>query len=126
MENTNGEGISNADARDHLHIRGEYFGYIKSMLRKIRITSTYVENTKLFLKKWMNQRDHLHIRGEYRLVSLFSLLDSGSPPHTWRIRKMIFGMKHIMRITSTYVENTNYRLQTYFIAWDHLHTRGEY
>ena len=71
----------------------------------------------------------------------------GSPPHTWRIRNVAVNVVAMVRITSTYVENTWHniynRLQllgspphTWRIPstgtvltgpdGDHLHIRGEY
>ena len=71
------------------------------------ITSTYVENTGGAHRKIRKARDHLHIRGEYLGVSLLGAGVLGSPPHTWRIRLGAFSMFLFLRITSTYVENTN-------------------
>ena len=70
---------------DHLHIRGEYclvmlaiettigspphtwrIPFFESSLdQSLRITSTYVENTKLMKLSTRQTKDHLHIRGEY-------------------------------------------------------------
>ena len=50
--------------------------------------------------------DHFHIRGEYPMNPEYNVIAIGSPPHTWRI---LFGLSlqlFVVRITSTYVENT--------------------
>ena len=99
---------------------------VNYLSEKIRITSTYVENTdgcELFIRK---DKDHLHIRGEYLGLKPNSLPIAGSPPHTWRIRRFTWIQNPTTRITSTYVENTD---QWFLILtnWkDHLHIRGEY
>ena len=112
--------------QDHLHIRGEYFllSFVKMMFKgspphtwrilKIGakadlssgITSTYVENTSSSLTIKAFFRDHLHIRGEYPSSWGILSLGLGSPPHTWRILKPRLKNWCIVRITSTYVENT--------------------
>ena len=71
-----------------------------------RITSTYVENTKMILLFYFGLKDHLHIRGEYGHY----IDESG----------------HAERITSTYVENTNPEQIYKWLLEDHLHIRGEY
>ena len=50
----------------------------------------------------------------------------GSPPHTWRILILHLMWERQQGITSTYVENTNSVPYSMYVAWDHLHTRGEY
>ena len=105
MENTSSIFSILESNRDHLHIRGEYdttaggFAGTKgspphtwripdfgdSSARLIRITSTYVENTLSAGTYEMGIRDHLHIRGEYSGKYPNTRLNSGSPPHTWRI-----------------------------------------
>ena len=94
--------------------------------RKLRITSTYVENTPIcaYLGFWL--QDHLHIRGEYSNPMIIKCLISGSPPHTWRIQLEIRGTTSVDRITSTYVENTTFLKSKPFRLQDHLHIRGEY
>ena len=73
---------------------------------KLRITSTYVENTNRTLSMFEYEKDHLHIRGEYTWKQVFILIIIGSPPHTWRIPVVIAVTMDRDRITSTYVENT--------------------
>ena len=133
-------------AQDHLHIRGEYNNRlvyhlvlsgspphtwrIRSYGQRttifIRITSTYVENTQTLNSINTQQQDHLHIRGEYLYVQLQALQLQGSPPHTWRILKSGLELRCRMRITSTYVENTEATFSVKSFNWDHLHIRGEY
>ena len=86
MENTLIYDDSERGVQDHLHIRGEYlFIIIYQRLSmgspphtwriltgltnfhvRIRITSTYVENTCFSLASIDPAWDHLHIRGEYK------------------------------------------------------------
>ncbi len=128
VENTVGRKINDLDAGDHLHIRGEYLVRLissllpmgspphtwrilrqsKSQLTANRITSTYVENTLNIINLFFFFWDHLHIRGEYNLKKISPLTAMGSPPHTWRIPKTTKNIWIILRITSTYVENTTW------------------
>ena len=146
VENTSSNSELILSIWDHLHIRGEYlfnlslfFGkrgspphtwrildYISLQARQIRITSTYVENTKFAFFKIFVFKDHLHIRGEYRFLKRLEFLPMGSPPHTWRIHAFIKSGSLSYRITSTYVENTIQYNLLKFHAHDHLHIRGEY
>ena len=107
VENTHGVQFSNLFVKDHLHIRGEYHTLQNHQHQKLgspphtwrilieesmikhpfRITSTYVENTKVPDCSPVKTEDHLHIRGEYVPLPELSSLLSGSPPHTWRILK---------------------------------------
>ena len=50
----------------------------------------------------------------------------GSPPHTWRIHSASEAVGRAIRITSTYVENTDCYAFNIIIFRDHLHIRGEY
>ena len=50
----------------------------------------------------------------------------GSPPHTWRIPLSLNFFNSGVRITSTYVENTDHENSTDKQGEDHLHIRGEY
>ena len=92
----------------------------------MRITSTYVENTKRAEPVKIATRDHLHIRGEYLLAVNCCGACQGSPPHTWRILRSTFKLKRRQRITSTYVENTYAIYSKNAKGGDHLHIRGEY
>ena len=114
--------------QDHLHIRGEYNdrnlieksemgspphtwrilsdASAKFLIR--RITSTYVENTETIAMTCFNCRDHLHIRGEYQQSLGWFCSNMGSPPHTWRIPHRTGRVQLDQRITSTYVENTDF------------------
>ena len=146
MENTAGLQSVAIDPKDHLHIRGEYWLHIgdlkhnsgspphtwrirldntKETLEK-RITSTYVENTASDASGGAIGRDHLHIRGEYSMTITSTANDEGSPPHTWRIRYVIILWVNKLRITSTYVENTQGINPGTVGCQDHLHIRGEY
>ena len=71
-------------------------------------------------------QDHLHIRGEYVLKLVLVVMIQGSPPHTWRILLSSIVKVYVMRITSTYVENTLILASSASLAEDHLHIRGEY
>ena len=112
--------------KDHLHIRGEYLSTYNARIQTLRIISTYVENTLLVLVLARQLQDHLHIRGEYQLTKLHQALPIGSSPHTWRIR--MFGNLGltVIRIISTYVENTHRYSEYKELKQDHLHIRGEY
>ena len=126
VENTNLDDFYSSESQDHLHIRGEYRDLNRNKdfragspphtwrilvlqeqsYTRLRITSTYVENTVLIavIAKW--KRDHLHIRREYakKLKRLQRAI--GSPPHTWRILPDHMKDLQNLGITSTYVENT--------------------
>ena len=91
-----------------------------------RITSTYVENTCHALIACYQNQDHLHIRGEYLQMSDDEYDDLGSPPHTWRIPIFYILVNKYCRITSTYVENTEFLSLAFSFNRDHLHIRGEY
>ena len=96
------------------------------ILRSLRITSTYVENTTKTLSFARIQWDHLHIRGEYLYHKSNIVMLTGSPPHTWRILPDEFVLFMNTRITSTYVENTKVFRWRVSFDQDHLHIRGEY
>ena len=97
-----------------------------SNLNRQGITSTYVENTLVPLRFCTRNFNHLHIRGEYSSQSTKLEWSAGSPPHTWRIRSMVSPFYSMAGITSTYVENTTFRMLIPRVAKDHLHIRGEY
>ena len=89
--------------------------------------STCVENTAFPYFSFTAPKDHLHIRGEYPCFSAFIASSIGSPPHTWRILKLLNQVKSKPnRITSTYVENTFLHKSQNMFLEDHLHIRGEY
>ena len=146
VENTQSVSPTCNFNEDHLHIRGEYVAS-SHLLRcpggspphtwrihyisyrhsiHTRITSTYVENTLGHLLMPRQVQDHLHIRGEYLLMILRLMCQIGSPPHTWRILLAIVFKSALLRITSTYVENTLTSSSACSFCWDHLHIRGEY
>ena len=85
VENTKTSNSIRPRSWDHLHIRGEYarsyqqdwfcWGSPPHTWRiltvkheiniRLRITSTYVENTSIINRRSCVSQDHLHIRGEY-------------------------------------------------------------
>ena len=73
---------------------------------EFRITSTCVENTFKSSAFWCDSEDHLHMCGEYPIYVFPSSANVGSPPHVWRILKLINELGKIIGITSTCVENT--------------------
>ena len=117
--------------KDHLHLRGEHTvldlaclvclgsppltwrtpNQTVSALQQTRITSTYVENTEQLNDIFPLFEDHLHLRGEHLFLHDFSPFVRGSPPRTWRTLIVWSGFFCVIRITSTYVENTNYPLE---------------
>ena len=65
--------------------------------------------------------------GEYSIPIFLIHCTKGSPPHTWRILKLLNQVKSKPnRITSTYVENTFLHKSQNMFLEDHLHIRGEY
>ena len=90
------------------------------------ITSTYVENTNLNQWRLPKVWDHLHIRGEHPWLNLRHQSMFWSPPHTWRTPSGKPLNSVWLRITSTYVENTDGFTQISGGAGDHLHIRGEH
>ena len=131
---------------DHLHTRGEYCHHLhaKSALEgspphswrillsmtlgheQVRITSTLVENTMVYMIFKLVAWDHLHTRGEYTVIDLTLIILLGSPPHSWRIPGVTDSGKCQLGITSTLVENTFFPHDLIHRHKDHLHTRGEY
>ena len=77
-----------------------------SFSEETRITSTHVENTKDKERLFEMNKDHLHTRGEYAFLAQLSSNPKGSPPHTWRILRLLGIRWSTGRITSTHVENT--------------------
>ena len=126
VENTLNMHLPLMHQQDHLHIRGEYSIVAIVIVSKVgspphtwriqyqpvrlsgrlRITSTYMENTASLYQIQSPKRDHLHIRGEYRAGIFGMKIVLGSPPHTWRILDQWHKFHQWLRITSTYVENT--------------------
>ena len=105
VENTLNMHLPLMHQQDHLHIRGEYSIVAIVIVSKVgspphtwriqyqpvrlsgrlRITSTYMENTASLYQIQSPKRDHLHIRGEYSAGIFGMKIVLGSPPHTWRI-----------------------------------------
>ena len=141
VENTRRTSWRYSKPRDHLHIRGEYFTQALACLEttgspphtwrilcqnkllnwRCRITSTYVENTSTEQAGLYFTQDHLHIRGEYFDRKKRQECEEGSPPHTWRILKIMGGFFRLIRITSTYVENTVNK-SLYSAKWKYANT----
>ena len=96
------------------------------MAKTKRITSTYVENTIALFSFKSFIKDHLHMRGEHTSRSGKGSGVAGSPPHTWRTRKVKKFSIHRLGITSTYVENTFAFKRGVENFGDHLHIRGEH
>ena len=91
----------------------------------VRITSIYVEKTHATYCVRNSLRDHLHIRGENSAKIVAESGKSGSPPHTWRKQSVTKLAPFIKRITSTYVEKTEFIRRNVCLNEDHLHIRGE-
>ena len=71
-------------------------------------------------------QDHPHIHGEYiKLVGL-TAVTPGSPPHTWGIRLSGKLLNSLVRITPTYMGNTNLGQMGVPVPEDHPHIHGEY
>ncbi len=70
--------------------------------------------------------DHPHIHGEYRLSKLKSKHRLGSPPHTWGILDHHNPDNQEVRITPTYMGNTNLKDLDEVEGKDHPHIHGEY
>ena len=85
-----------------------------------------MENTSKDPNEALTSEDHLHIREEYLKLLVLNLFLPGSPPHTWRIHSQSRPWLAQLRITSTYVENTNAIHYADGTVQDHLHIRGEY
>ena len=146
VENTVKPAFGGSSGQDHLHIRGEHGMQITSLRlikgssphtwrtlvgmkqphQQHRIISTYVENTLSPIALPSSSKDHLHIRGEhlYRLMWILQFI--GSSPHTWRTRKIYANRNLLVRIISTYVENTLLSGSISIRQQDHLHIRGEH
>ena len=112
--------------KDHLHIRGEY-----EMIQFIILSDigSSPHTWRILYHAFQAQtqvKDHLHIRGEYRFYQIPKNYHVGSSPHTWRILLKSGTFLKIIRIISTYVENTNLKINEFMGTEDHLHIRGEY
>ena len=60
------------------------------------------------------------------MKSLIRSSNAGSSPHTWRILIKPAVLQEVLRIISTYVENTIIQHSCRSFSEDHLHIRGEY
>ena len=146
VENTKRCSCKCTIIKDHLHLRGEHQSKYqkasklsgsspltwrtlmlwKAILNITRITSTYVENTFRLRQECGPCGDHLHLRGEHLNDLINVALGEGSPPLTWRTPFCICSLRLCLRITSTYVENTDGVAIWQFADKDHLHLRGEH
>ena len=72
------------------------------------------------------QQDHPHIHGEYRTGADLSPLAGGSPPHTWGIPNLWISINQYVRITPTYMGNTDLINAERVFGEDHPHIHGEY
>ena len=95
---------------DHLHLRGEY--NMLSVLAPQRKGSSPLTWRILQLMDIVSGKgwDHLHLRGEYLFVIKKLWIRVGSSPLTWRIPSSAKVTLDLIRIISTYVENTRMRL----------------
>ena len=126
VENTSLLIVLVASRKDHLHIRGEY-RTDRRWLACMTGSPPHTWRILSFVNKLLSfHEDHLHIRGEYTHQLNWQASPLGSPPHTWRIRNCSMNMTDNVGITSTYVENTQYRYYVFLAIQDHLHIRGEY
>ena len=113
--------------KDHPHIHGEYQTGLYNMITqegspphtwgirhvvgaktaKLGITPTYMGNTTRGWSKNGQARDHPHIHGEYHTILIVRIFLVGSPPHTWGIQQGVNLGLRVVRITPTYMGNTD-------------------
>ena len=72
----------------------------------VRITPTYMGNTAIYYTFVSSNQDHPHIHGEYILSPAGTIEQQGSPPHTWGIQIVASVVAWQVRITPTYMGNT--------------------
>ena len=128
MGNTSRPKSLKVKSKDHPHIHGEY--KLKSTIPTarsgspphtwgiqtaalivaitVRITPTYMGNTRGERHGKGEREDHPHIHGEYFLFAFFLKTIAGSPPHTWGIRAIAVLKVMELRITPTYMGNTTF------------------
>ena len=92
----------------------------------IRITPTYMGNTNHRVSIKMFHQDHPHIHGEYEREFHTPNLTRGSPPHTWGIHLPVDIKRIDVRITPTYMGNTESTILFTITGKDHPHIHGEY
>ena len=146
MGNTETNETATNALEDHPHIHGEYkvhqhVVYLRSgspphtwgiqygqyfIWYQSRITPTYMGNTIDTDSTRRCIQDHPHIHGEYKMLTTCIKLSRGSPPHTWGI--LTNGMRSLeaIRITPTYMGNTNGDVILSKRDQDHPHIHGEY
>ena len=104
----------------------------------VGITSTYVENTKIFCTFRVKLWDHLHIRGEYLQRHALTMICGGSPPqyttwfnhhqrvrgsppHTWRILKDPLSLSHFNFMKTKIYSVSSYLFYSFlFISSTHF------
>ena len=91
-----------------------------------RFTPTHVGNTLELAYSAPKRAVHPHTRGEYIMPACTSLIEAGSPPHTWGIQQAGYGCVALLRFTPTHVGNTRLFSQQKAQPSVHPHTRGEY
>ncbi len=97
-----------------------------AILSTLRITPTYMGNTKEDDERNNTKQDHPHIHGEYHSRFDFMSNSTGSPPHTWGIRNRNGEFQSGPRITPTYMGNTHWHAVRGVVVRDHPHIHGEY
>ena len=122
-----GYQVLETDIRDHSHTRGEYYPVISALTTILGsppltwgirnamnstknitgIIPTYVGTTLGATVTRERVGDHPHIRGEYWIAVKNKYAHPGSPPHTWGIPFFIIVTSQFIRITPTYVGNTD-------------------
>ena len=91
-----------------------------------RITPTYMGNTRPSSIRMTSPRDHPHVHGEYSPSSSPNATVLGSPPRTWGILTLPLLPSVLLRITPTYMGNTDNGVRRYCFVKDHPHVHGEY
>ena len=111
---------------DHPHIRGDHTFYLyrlitligspphtwgprpicRRILRRDRITPTYVGTTLQCQRNCSGVWDHPHIRGDHQITTRGRQNPIGSPPHTWGPQNPGAIQPGSVRITPTYVGTT--------------------
>ncbi len=110
----------------HPHTRGEYRRTIRLLASLDWFTPTHVGNTLRRLLHGSPFSVHPHTRGEYGRLKRYRTRYSGSPPHTWGIRKAHKVLAVVSRFTPTHVGNTPQVEAPSLPEPVHPHTRGEY
>ena len=107
------------------HTWGILSAYVQILAIR-RITPTYMGNTVVSGVVKVANKDHPHIHGEYTTNIAITKRGRGSPPHTWGIHLAILPVRSILRITPTYMGNTDHTGGINMANEDHPHIHGEY